>query len=73
MKPTPLPARTVQTPGVLTYHLQGPSEDPTQQVGVDKCAVVIRQLYKVDQRVVLKHEGEFISRRAPVCHAGGDS
>lgn len=54
-------------------HLQGSSEDTTEQVGVDECVVVIRQLHKVDQRVVLQDEGEFISGRAPVGHTGGDS
>lgn len=55
------------------HHLQGSSEDTTEQVGVDECVVVIRQLHKVDQRVVLQDEGEFISGGAPVGHTGGDS
>ncbi|KAF3833623.1 hypothetical protein F7725_024827 [Dissostichus mawsoni] len=49
----------------------GSSEDSTQQVGVDQRAVVIRQLHKVHQRVVLQDEREFISCRAPVGHTGG--
>lgn len=55
------------------HHLQGSSEDPTEQVGVDERVVVIRQLHKVHQRVVLQDEGEFIPGRAPVGHTGGDS
>lgn len=35
--------------------------------------MVIRQLHKVDQWVVLQDEGEFISGRAPVGHTRGDS
>lgn len=55
------------------HHLQGSSEDATEQVGVDQCVVVIRQLHKVHQRVVLQDEREFVPGGAPVGHAGGDS
>lgn len=55
------------------HHLQGPSEDSTQKVGVDERAVVVWQLHKVHQRVVLQDERELVSGGAPVGHAGGDS
>lgn len=72
------PRKTWTQHGVLewwrwAHHLQGSSEDTTEQVGVDECVVVIWQLHKVDQRVVLQDEGEFISGGAPVGHTGGDS
>lgn len=54
-------------------HFQGSSEDSAQQVGVDERAVVIGQLHKVYQGVILQDEGEFVSCWAPIGHAGGDS
>lgn len=57
----------------LAYHLQGSSEDAAQKVGVDECAVVIWQLHKVYQWIILENKGKLISCRAPVGHAWGDS
>lgn len=58
--------------GWQAHHLQGSSEDATQQVGVDEGVVVIWQLHKINQWVVLQDQGEFISGGAPVGHTGGD-
>ncbi len=51
------------------YHFEGPSDDSTDDVGVEQARVVVWQLYEVRERVLVEHKGEFILLRAPVGHS----
>ena len=45
------------------YHLQGTTQHADKYVGEPQlvlCAAVVRQLYKVGQRVLLEDEGELL-------------
>ena len=50
------------------YHFHGTSDDPTHDVGVEKVRVVLRQLHKVCEWVLVQDEGELVPLGIPVGH-----
>lgn len=68
-----------------THHLQGSSQHPTQEIGINKGWVVIRKFHEVHQGIIFQNEGEFVTSWAPIgdawsdaqvhleCHLSGDT
>ena len=56
-----------------THHLQCPSDDPTDNVGVQQLWVVLRKLHKLYQRILVQDQREFITPLVPIGNYGYNS
>ena len=54
---------------IKAHHLQCTPDNTTDDVRVEQVWVVVRQLNKVRERVLVQNEGEFISFLVPVCNS----
>lgn len=52
----------------LPYHFQCSPDDPTDDVGVEEVRMVIRQLHKVCEGVLVHNERELVPLLVPVGH-----
>ena len=56
-----------------THHLQCPSDDPTDNVGVQQLWVVLRKLHKLYQRILVQDQRKFITPLVPIGNYGYNS